>query len=86
MEKIALIPPSEILLAEFMEPSGISQAKLAGDLGIPQSIIAGILEWKESIGTEMAARLSAYFTNSADFWTNLQNNYNRERVERFGVK
>jgi plasmid maintenance system antidote protein VapI len=47
MKKITLIPPGEILLTEFMEPNEISQAKIAGDLGIPQ-------KWSPSFGQVLA--------------------------------
>jgi addiction module HigA family antidote len=49
-------------------------------------MIVGILEGKQSIDTEMATRLSAYFANSVDFWLNLQNHYNAEKAERSGLK
>jgi len=42
-EKLAPIPPGEILLEEFMGPLGISQNRLAGDIDVPVSRVAGIV-------------------------------------------
>jgi len=84
MERIDLIPPGEILLTEFMEPSGISQTKLAGDLDIPQSRIADIIKGQRGITVDTAMRLSVYFSTSINFWLNLQNNYDIEKAKRSG--
>ena len=83
-ERIDLIPPGEILLTEFMEPNGISQTKLAGDLDIPQSRIADIIKGQRGITVDTAMRLSVYFSTSINFWLNLQNNYDIEKAERSG--
>ncbi len=84
MERIELIPPGEILLTEFMEPSGISQTKLAGDLDIPQSRIADILKGRRGISVDTAMRLSVYFDTTINFWLNLQNDFDIEKAERSG--
>ncbi len=84
MERIELIPPGEILLTEFMEPSGISQTKLAGDLDIPQSRIADILKGRRGITVDTAMRLSVYFDTTINFWLNLQNDFDIEKAERSG--
>lgn len=85
MERIDLIPPGEILLAEFMEPFGISQTRLAGDLDIPQSRIADIIKGKRGITVDTAMRLSVYFSTTVKFWLNLQSNYDIEKAERSGA-
>lgn len=84
MERIDLIPPGEILLTEFMEPHGISQTKLAGDLDIPQSRIADIIKGQRGITVDTAMRLSVYFATTVKFWLNLQSNYDIEKAERSG--
>ena len=84
MERIELISPGEILFTEFMEPSGISQTKLAGDLDIPQSRIADILKGRRGISVDTAMRLSVYFDTTINFWLNLQNDFDIEKAERSG--
>lgn len=85
MEKTDLIPPGEILLTEFMEPHGISQTKLAGDLDIPQSRIADIIKGRRGVTVDTAMRLSIYFSTSVKFWLNLQSNYDIEKAEHSGA-
>jgi len=84
MERIELIPPGEILLTEFLEPNGISQTKLAGDLDIPQSRITEIIKGQRTITVDTAMRLSVYFKTTVNFWLNLQNDFDIEKAERSG--
>ena len=69
------IPPGEILLEEFMLPLGISQNRLASDIDVPVSRIAGIVRGTRAITADTALRLGEYFGISAEFWTNLQASY-----------
>jgi len=84
MERIDLITPGEILLTEFLEPNGISQTKIAGDLDIPQSRITEIIKGQRAITVDTAIRLSVYFKTTINFWLNLQNNFDIEKAERSG--
>ena len=84
MERIELITPGEILLTEFLEPNGISQTKLAGDLDIPQSRVTEIIKGQRAITVDTAMRLSVYFKTTVNFWLNLQNNFDIEKTERSG--
>jgi addiction module HigA family antidote len=43
-QKLVPLPPGEILLEEFLNPMGISQNRLAGDIDVPVSRIAGIVK------------------------------------------
>ncbi|MCB0344223.1 MAG: HigA family addiction module antidote protein [Bdellovibrionales bacterium] len=69
------IPPGEILLEEFMSPSGISQNKLARDIDVPPGRINDIIRARRAITTDTALRLSVYFGTTPEFWLNLQNAY-----------
>ena len=64
--------PGRILLREFLEPSGITQAQLARDLGISQNRLNELIRGKRGITAETALLLSEYFRNSAEFWMHLQ--------------
>lgn len=76
------IPPGEILLEEFMEPMGISQNKLARDIDVPVSRVAGIVKGARSITADTALRLSAYFGTSPEMWLRLQNDYDLRMARR----
>ena len=72
---LAPIPPGEILLEEFLKPMGISQNQLARDLDVTVSRIAGIVAGERAITADTALRLGSYFGMTAEFWVNLQANY-----------
>ena len=73
------ITPGEILRAEFLEPMGITQYRLAKDIGVPPRRINEIVKGQRSITADTALRLGRYFRMSPEFWLNLQSHYNLER-------
>lgn len=74
--------PGEILLEEFLEPKGISQAKLAGDLGIPVQRVNTLIRGKRGVSAETAILLGRYFKMSPEFWMNLQTAYDLYQAQR----
>ncbi len=78
MKKFEPIHPGEILQEEFLEPYGISQYKLAKDIGVAPIRINQIVHQKRDITADTALRLGKYFNMSAQFWLNLQNHYDIE--------
>ena len=77
-KKLDLIPPGSILYEEFMEPLGITSYKLSKELKVQQTAIGQIIKGRRKITVDMALRLSRFFSNSAQFWLNLQNFYDIE--------
>ncbi len=76
------IHPGEILQLEFLEPMNISAYRLSKDIGVTQTRISEILSGKRGITADTALRLSRYFGNSAQFWLNLQAQYDlRQAME-----
>jgi antitoxin HigA-1 len=69
------IHPGEILRTEFLEPLEITPYRLSKDIAVAQTRISEILSEKRSITADTALRLSRYFGNSAQFWLNLQTQY-----------
>ena len=76
----ALIHPGEILLTEFMEPLGITAYRLAKDIRVPAPRVGDIVRGKRSISADTALRLGIYFGLPAQFWLNLQNEYDLRRA------
>ena len=76
----ALIHPGEILLAEFLEPMGLTAYRIAKDIEVPQPRIGEILRGKRAISADTALRLGIYFGLPAQFWLNLQNEYDLRRA------
>lgn len=75
------IHPGEILRLEFLEPLGITPYRLSKDIAVAQTRISGILSEKRSITADTALRLSRYFGNSAQFWLNLQTQYDLRQAQ-----
>jgi addiction module HigA family antidote len=64
--------PGEILLAEFIEPMGLSQNALARAIGVPPRRINEIVLGKRAITADTDLRLARYFGLSEGFWLGLQ--------------
>ena len=80
-QKIKPVHPGEILLEEFLKPMGISQNKLAVDIGVPPRRINEIVREKRRITADTALRLGRYFGISAQFWLGLQMDYDLDMEE-----
>ncbi len=76
------ILPGEILLEEFLKPHKISQEQLSRDIDVPKSRISNIVHGHRSITADTALRLSAYFGTTAEFWLNLQTEYELRLAKR----
>ena len=75
------IHPGEILRLEFLDPLDITPYRLSKDIDVPQTRISEILSEKRSITADTALRLSRYFGNSAQFWLNLQTQYDLRQAQ-----
>ena len=76
--------PGEYLKEEFLIPLKISQYRLAKELKVTEYTISKIVRGKSSITADMSMRLSRFFGNSAEFWLNLQKEYELDCAkERF---
>ena len=75
MKKIRVLSPGEILLAEFIRPNNLTVYRVAKDSGIPQPTLQLIVTGKRAITADTALRLGLYFGIDAQFWLNLQSEY-----------
>ena len=87
MPKIFAVHPGEILHEEFMKPTGLTAYRLAKDLSVPLPRIHEIVRRRRGITADTAIRLGIYFGLPAQFWLNLQNDYDlrlarRKTIER----
>ena len=74
-EKLAPIHPGEVLLEEFLKPMGLSQNRLALDIGVSARRINEIVLRKRRVSADTALRLARFFDMSAQFWLGLQMDY-----------
>jgi addiction module HigA family antidote len=70
------------LLKRELDARSISANRLALDLGVPSGRITDILHARRSISADTAVRLGRYFGNGAQFWLDLQGQYDIAVVER----
>ncbi len=74
-EKLKPVHPGEVLLEEFLKPMGLSQNRVALDIGVPARRINEIVLSKRRITADTALRLARYFGTSPQFWLGLQMDY-----------
>jgi antitoxin HigA-1 len=73
------ITPGEILEEEFLKPMGLTQYRLAKDLGVPPRRINEIIKGERAITADTALRLGRFFRMAPQFWLNLQARYDLEK-------
>jgi len=76
------ITPGEILRDDFMEPMGISMNQISRDIAVPPNRISEIVNGKRGITADTALRLERYFGIEAQFWFNLQSEYDLRIIKR----
>jgi addiction module HigA family antidote len=81
--KIFAVHPGEILKTEFMELMGVSAYALAKALSFPG--IYEVVRGDRAISADTAVRLGKYFGLPAQFWLNLQNDYDLRIAESSGI-
>ena len=64
--------PGEILLAEYLEPMGLSARELATMIGVPSNRISDIVRGRRGLSADSALRLGRFFKTTPQFWLNLQ--------------
>lgn len=82
---IPIDPPGTILLQEFIEPMGLTQKAVAEAAGIPYVRFNELIHGKRRITGEYALRLGYFFNMEAQFWINLQADYDLRKARRENV-
>ena len=72
------IHPGEVLLEDFMKPLGLTQYRLAHDIGVTPIRISQIVNGQRAISVDTAMRLARYFSTSAAVWLRMQVRYDLE--------
>jgi addiction module HigA family antidote len=66
------VTPGELLLEEFLRPMGISQYRLAKEIGVPAQRIGEIVAGRRSITADTDLRLCRFFGLSDGYWLRAQ--------------
>jgi antitoxin HigA-1 len=82
----------EILVEEFLVPLNLTQGDLAQAMGVPRKHVNELCNNRRAITADTALMLARVFSNSADFWLNVQRRSDlwqalhspkrRQRIER----
>ena len=81
-KELDIIHPGEILVEDFMKPLNVSQNRLARDIDVPVSRVAGIVKGERAITADTALRLARFFGTSAELWLGLQTEYEMRVAKR----
>ena len=78
MKTHAPIHPGEILREDFLLPLGLSEYRVAKDIGVPRRRINEIVKGKRAVTVDTALRLEKYFQWPAEVWLNLQARHDQQ--------
>jgi len=81
-KKVFAVHAGEILKTEFMEPMGVTAYALAKGLNFRG--IYEVVRGERAISADTAIRLGRFFGLQAQFWLNLQNDYDLRIAESSG--
>ena len=79
-KQIAPLHPG-LYLKELLEELGMSQYRLAQDIGVTAMRISHVVRGQRPVTAELALRLGRYFGQSARFWLNLQSRFDIDVTE-----
>lgn len=82
MRKLKPVTPGELLLEEFLKPMGISQYRLAKEIGVPAQRIGDIVAGKRAVTADTDLRLCRFFGLSNGYWLRAQVLHDTEVAER----
>ena len=79
---LAPVTPGELLREEFLLPMGISQYRLAKEIGVPAQRIGEIVAGRRAVTADTDLRLCRYFGLSAGYWLRAQAAHDTEVAQR----
>jgi addiction module HigA family antidote len=82
MRKLKPVTPGELLMEEFLKPMGISQYRLAKEIGVPAQRIGDIVAGKRAITADTDLRLCRFLGLANGYWLRAQILHDTEIAER----
>lgn len=79
-QRISPVHPGSYL-KELLDELGVSQHKLAREIGVAPMRISHMVNGARPVTTEIALRLGRYFSQDPRYWLNLQNRYDMDIAE-----
>jgi addiction module HigA family antidote len=81
MQKLKPVTPGELLRQEFLTPMGLSQYRLAKEIGVPAQRIGEIVAGRRAVTADTDLRLCRFFGLSNGYWLRAQATYDTEVAE-----
>src|SRR5271170_1163138 len=81
MRKLKPVTPGELLREEFLVPMGLSQYRLAKEIGVPAQRIGEIVAGRRAVTADTDLRLCRFFGLSNGYWLRAQAAYDTEVAE-----
>ncbi|MBS0486888.1 MAG: HigA family addiction module antidote protein [Proteobacteria bacterium] len=78
MRAIHPVSPGEMLSQEFLAPLGMSQYRLAKEIGVPAQRIGEIVAGRRAVTADTDLRLCRFFGLSDGWWLRLQAKFDTE--------
>jgi len=72
MPKLNPVTPGELLFEEFLKPMGLSQYRLAKEIGVPAQRIGEIVKGRRAVTADTDLRLCRFFGLSNGYWLRAQ--------------
>ena len=72
----------QMLVTEFLEPTALTLAQLAGAIGVAPERVAAVIDGVRAIDAELDLRLGRYFGLSEGFFLRLQDQYKLLEAKR----
>ena len=82
MVQLKAITPGELLLEEFLVPMGLTQYRVAKEIGVPAQRIGEIVAGRRAVTAGTDLRLCRFFGLSNGYWLRAQVAYDTEVAER----
>jgi len=79
---LAPMHPGELLREDILPATGLTKTEIARKLGVSRQTLHDLVAERQPVTVAMALRLGKLFGNSAEFWLNLQRNYDLRILER----
>ena len=76
--KLKPVSPGEMLAEEFLKPLGMSNYRLAKEIGVPAQRIGEIIAGRRAITADTDLRLCRFFDLKDGWWLRLQADYDTE--------
>jgi addiction module HigA family antidote len=74
--------PGEILLEEFLQPDGVTQASLAERMNWTKARLNELIKGKRGVTAAAALDLASALGTSPKLWMNLQATYDLDKAEK----